>query len=396
MTLQKDVYIVSAVRTPMGSLSGSLSQFTAVQLGSKAIKGALEKASVDPSEVQEVVFGNVLTANLGQNPARQAALGAGIPDTVVCTTVNKVCASAMKATIVGAQSIILGTNDLVVVGGQESMTNTPYYIPKARSGCKYGNQQIIDGIIQDGLFDIYNNYQMGNAAEATATEYNITREQQDDFAIQSYKRAQEATAKGYFTEEIIPVEIPATKYKPASTVTVDEEISHLNETKLRNVRPAFVTGGTVTAPNSSTISDGAAALVLASKEKCEALGLKPIAKLTGWGEAAHDPAHFTTAPSKAIPKALKHANVSQDDIDFFEINEAFAVVSLTNQKILNIPSDKLNVFGGACSMGHPLGCSGARIIVTLLSVLKQKGGKIGCAAICNGGGGASSVIVELL
>jgi acetyl-CoA C-acetyltransferase len=396
MTLQKDVYFVSAVRTPIGSLSGSLSQFSAVQLGSIAIKGALEKANVKPEEVQEVFFGNVLTANLGQNPARQAALGAGIPNTVVCTTVNKVCASAMKASILGAQSIIIGENDLVVVGGQESMTNTPYYIPKARSGCRYGNQQLVDGIIQDGLYDVYNQYQMGVAADATAAEFNISREEQDDFAIRSYKLSQESTANGLIDDEIVPVEIPATKRTPASTVTVDDEINHLNEAKLRTVRPAFVTDGTVTAPNSSTISDGAAAIVLASKEKVEALGLKPIAKIIGWGEAAHDPAHFTTAPSLAIPKALKLAGKTQDEIDFFEINEAFAVVSLVNSKILNIPIEKLNVFGGACARGHPLGCSGARIMVTLINVLKKKGGKIGCAAICNGGGGASSVVLELV
>ncbi|ORX83920.1 acetyl-CoA acetyltransferase [Anaeromyces robustus] len=394
MTQTKDVYIVSAVRTPIGGLSGSLSQFTAVQLGSIAIKGAIEKANIKAEEVEEVFFGNVLTANLGQNPARQAALGAGIPNSVVCTTVNKVCASAMKASILGAQSILLGENDIVVVGGQESMTNTPYYIPKARSGCRYGNQQIVDGIIQDGLYDVYNQYQMGVAADATAAEYGISREEQDDFAIRSYKLSQETV--DLVADEIVPVEIPATKRTPAKTVTMDDEINHLNEAKLRAVRPAFVTDGTVTAPNSSTISDGASALVLASKEKVEELGLKPIAKIIGWGEAAHDPAHFTTAPSLAIPKALKHAHVSQDEVDFFEINEAFAVVSLVNSKILNIPIEKLNVFGGACSKGHPLGCSGARIMVTLINVLKKKGGKIGCAAICNGGGGASSVVLEVL
>jgi len=396
MTQQKDVYIVSAVRTPIGGLNGSLSQFTAVQLGSIAIKGALEKANVNPEEVQEVFFGNVLTANLGQNPARQAALGAGIPNSVVCTTVNKVCASAMKATILGAQTIILGENDLVVVGGQESMTNTPYYIPKARNGCRYGNQQLVDGIIQDGLYDVYNQYQMGVAADATAAEYKISRKEQDDFAIRSYKLSQESTENGLIDDEIVEVTIPATRRTPETTVTIDDEINHLNESKLRAVRPAFVTDGTVTAPNSSTISDGAAAIVLASKEKVDALGLKPIAKIIGWGEAAHDPAHFTTAPSLAIPKALKHAGKSQDEVDFFEINEAFAVVSLVNSKILNIPIEKLNVFGGACARGHPLGCSGARIIVTLINVLKKNGGKLGCAAICNGGGGASSVVVELL
>jgi len=396
MTVQKEVYIVSAVRTPIGGLSGSLSQFSAVQLGTFAIKGALEKANVDPSEVQEVFFGNVLTANLGQNPARQAALGAGIPDSVVCTTVNKVCASAMKASILGAQSIILGENDLVVVGGQESMTNTPYYIPKARGGCRYGNQQLVDGIIQDGLYDVYNQYQMGVAADATAVEYNISREEQDDFAIRSYRLSQEANANGFDDDEIIPVVIPATKRTPGSVVTTDDEINHLNEAKLRAVRPAFVTDGSVTAPNSSTISDGASAIVLASKEKVDALGLSPIAKIIGWGDAAHDPAHFTTAPSLAIPKALKRAGKTQDEIDFFEINEAFAVVSLVNSKILNIPLEKLNVFGGACSRGHPLGCSGSRIMVTLINVLKKKGGKYGCAAICNGGGGASAVVIELL
>jgi len=394
MTQTKDVYIISAVRTPIGGLSGSLSQFTAVQLGSIAIKGAIEKANIKAEEVEEVFFGNVLTANLGQNPARQAALGAGIPNSVVCTTVNKVCASAMKASILGAQSILLGENDIVVVGGQESMTNTPYYIPKARSGCRYGNQQIVDGIIQDGLYDVYNQYQMGVAADATAAEYNISREEQDDFAIRSYKLSQETV--DLVADEIVPVEIPATKRTPAKTVTMDDEINHLNEAKLRAVRPAFVTDGTVTAPNSSTISDGASALVLASKEKVDELGLKPIAKIIGWGEAAHDPAHFTTAPSLAIPKALKHAHISQDEVDFFEINEAFAVVSLVNSKILNIPIEKLNVFGGACSKGHPLGCSGARIMVTLINVLKKKGGKIGCAAICNGGGGASSIVLEVL
>ncbi|KAJ3409012.1 erg10, acetyl-CoA C-acetyltransferase [Chytridiales sp. JEL 0842] len=392
------VYIVAAVRTPIGGFGGSLASFTAPQLGSIAIKGALSKAGVPATEVDEVIFGNVLSAGLGQNPARQAALGAGLPNSVPCTTVNKVCASGSKSIALAAQAILTGSADVVVAGGMESMSNVPYYLPKQRWGSKYGNQEVLDGLVKDGLTDVYNNYLMGNAAEVCAKEHGFGRTDQDDYAIKSYQKAQAATAAGDFKEEIIPVEIPGARGKPGKVITTDDEVENLNVEKLRAVKPAFITDGTgtVTAPNASTLSDGAAALILVSKSKLESLKLTPLAIVRGWADAAQEPERFTTAPALAIPKSLKHAKIPITSVDYFEVNEAFSVVSLANMKILNLDANKVNVFGGAVAMGHPLGCSGARIVVTLLSVLRKRGGKIGCAGICNGGGGASALVVELV
>lgn len=395
----KEVFIVSAVRTPIGGFGGSLSTFTATQLGSIAIKAALEKANIPADHVEEVFFGNVLSANLGQNPARQCALGAGLPNSVVCTTLNKVCASGSKAIILAAQAILLGTADVVVAGGTESMSNVPYYLPQQRWGSKYGNQEIIDGVQKDGLFDVYNKYLMGNAAEDTATEYNLSREMQDDYAISSYERSQAAHANGDFKDEIVPVEIQGARGKPGKIVTTDDEVSNLNKEKLRSIKAAFPTAdgkGTVTAPNSSTLSDGSAALIIASSDYCKKHNLKPIAKILGWGEAACEPSRFTIAPSLAVPKALKMASLSISQVDYFELNEAFSVVALANSQILNLDKEKVNVFGGAVSIGHPLGCSGARIVVTLANVLNKKKGKIGVTGICNGGGGASAIVIASL
>ncbi|CUS07321.1 unnamed protein product [Tuber aestivum] len=390
------VYIVSAARTPLGGFQGSLSSLTATQLGSHAIKAALAKVpAIEAANVEEVFFGNVLSANLGQNPARQCALGAGLAQSTVCTTINKVCASGMKAIILGAQTIIIGNADIVVAGGTESMSNTPYYIPTARSGARYGNQQMVDGVVRDGLSDAYDNQAMGFAAEECAQDYTFSREDSDAYAIKSYQRAQEAVANKWFTEEIAPIEVSGGRGKPNVLVEVDDEPKNLNISKLKTVRPVFVPGtGTVTAANASPISDGASALVLVSEAKLAELNLAPLAKIIGWGEAAKAPSKFTTVPSLAIPKALKHAGLSQEQVDFFEINEAFSVVALANAKILGLDEAKVNVNGGAVALGHPLGCSGARIVTTLLHVLKQRKGRIGAAGICNGGGGASSIIVE--
>jgi len=389
----KEVYIISAVRTPLGSFGGKLSALSAVELGSIAIKGALEKANVDPKEVQEVIMGNVLSANLGQAPARQASIGAGIGYNVPCTTVNKVCSSGMKAVMFGAQSIMIGQNDVVVAGGMESMSNVPYYVPKARFGYKYGNAALVDGLAHDGLHEVYNNFAMGNCADNTAREMNISREAQDEFAIQSYNRSAEAWKKGAFKDEVIPVEI---KGRKGETIVIDEDEEYKNVMfdKIPSLRPVFDKEGTVTAANASTMNDGASALILMSKEKAEELGLKPIAKILGFADAAQDPIWFTTAPALAIPKAIKNAGLTADDVDFYEINEAFAAVALANQKELNLSSDKVNIHGGAVSLGHPLGASGARIIATLNSVLHQQNGKIGVAGICNGGGGASAIVIE--
>jgi acetyl-CoA C-acetyltransferase len=391
----KEVYIVSAVRTPLGSFGGKLSGLTAVELGSIAIKGALQKAGVDPSEVQEVMMGNVISANLGQAPARQAAVGAGLGYNVPCTTVNKVCASGMKAVMFAAQSIMTGQNDLVVAGGMESMSNVPYYIPKGRFGYKYGNAELVDGLVKDGLFEAYYKFPMGNCADNTAKEMNISREEQDTYAIQSYTRSAEAWKSGAFKDEVIPVEIAGRK---GETILIeeDEEFKNVMFDKIPTLRPVFEKDGTVTAANASTMNDGASALVLASKEKVEELGLTPIAKIRGFADAAQDPLWFTTAPALAIPKAIKNARLSAEEIDYYEINEAFAAVAIANQRELNLNNDKLNVFGGAVSLGHPLGASGARIITTLCSVLDQKNGKIGVAGICNGGGGASAIVIEKL
>ena len=391
----KEVYIVSAVRTPLGSFGGKLSGLTAIELGSIAIKGALSKAGVKAEEVQEVFMGNVLSANLGQAPARQASIGAGVGYNVPCTTINKVCASGMKAVMFGAQSIMLGINDVVVTGGMESMSNVPFYVPKARFGYKYGNAELVDGLVKDGLFEAYYKFPMGNCADNTAREMKITREEQDAYAIQSYQRSAESWANGSFKDEVIPVELQGRK---GETILIeeDEEFKQVMFDKIPSLKPVFEKDGTVTAANASTMNDGASALVLMSKEKMEELGLKPLAKIRGFADAATDPLWFTTAPALAIPKAIKHAGLTEADIDYYEINEAFAAVALANQRQLNLDNDKLNVFGGAVSLGHPLGASGARIITTLNSVLHQKSGKIGVAAICNGGGGASAMVIEKL
>ncbi|MCH2216029.1 MAG: acetyl-CoA C-acyltransferase [Flavobacteriales bacterium] len=391
----KEVYIVSAVRTPIGSFNGSLSSVSATQLGAAAIKGAMSKIKLDPKDVDEVLMGSVLQAGLGQAPSRQAAMFAGIGDQVPCTTVNKVCASGMKAISQGAQSIMLGDADVVVAGGMESMSNVPHYLPGSRLGTKLGNMTMLDGLVFDGLTDVYNQKHMGTCGDLCAEEYNITREDQDNFAIESYERSAKAWAAGKFTDEVVPVAIPQRKGDPIM-VTEDEEYKNVKMEKIPNLRPVFSKEGTVTAANASTLNDGAAAVILMSKEKAESLGVTPIAKIVSYADAAHAPEWFTTAPSKAIPKALDKAGLQNSDIDFWELNEAFSVVALANMKELELDPQKVDVHGGAVSLGHPLGCSGARIVVTLLNVLKQNGGKRGCAGICNGGGGASAMIVELL
>lgn len=392
--MSKEVYIVAGARTPIGSFGGALAEVPATRLGATAIKGALEKAGIKPEDVQEVYMGNVLSANVGQAPARQAALFAGLPHNVVCTTVNKVCASGMKAVMLAANAIRLGEADIVVAGGMESMSNTPHYLPSSRNGIKYGNGEIIDGILKDGLWDVYNNYPMGMAAELCAEECKISREQQDEFTVESYKRAQHAIASGYFKNEIVPVTI-ATK-KGDVVVDRDEEADRVMFDKIPGLRPVFKKDGTVTAANASTINDGAAALVLASAEAVARLGLKPIGKFIAGADAAKAPEWFTTAPSDALPKALDRAGLSKDDIDAWEINQAFAVVSIANEQLLGLDRSKVDQWGGGVSLGHPIGCSGARIIVTLLSVLAANGGRYGAAGICNGGGGASAVVVERL
>lgn len=388
-----EVYIVSAVRTAMGSFGGSLASVSATKLGAAAIKGALEKINLSPSEVQEVLMGCVLQSNLGQAPARQAAKFAGLPDHVICTTVNKVCASGMKAIMLGAQSIILGDHDVVVVGGMENMSQVPYYLEQARYGYKFGNGALIDGISKDGLTDVYHNYPMGVAAELCATDCNITREEQDAYAIESYTRSANAWKAGKFDAEVVPVVIPQKKGDPI-VVSHDEEYKNVKFDKIPGLNPVFKKDGTVTAANASTINDGASALVLMSKQKMEALGLKPLAKIVSYADAEQAPEWFTTAPSKAIPKALAKAGKSLNDVDFFEINEAFSVVSLANNKELKLDAAKVNVNGGAVSLGHPLGSSGSRIVVTLVHVLHQNNAKLGVAGICNGGGGASAMVIE--
>ncbi|KAG7989896.1 hypothetical protein I3843_03G260300 [Carya illinoinensis] len=393
----RDVCIVGVARTPMGGFLGSLSSLPATKLGSIAIEAALKKANVDPSTVQEVIFGNVLSANLGQAPARQAALGAGIPNSVVCTTVNKVCASGMKATMLAAQSIQLGINDVVVAGGMESMSNAPKYIAEARKGSRFGHDSIVDGMLKDGLWDVYGDCAMGSCAELCADKHTITREQQDDFAIQSFERGIAAKDAGAFAWEIVPVEVSGGRGKPSTIVDKDEGLGKFDAAKLRKLRPSFKeSGGSVTAGNASSISDGAAALVLVSGETAVKLGLQVIAKIKGYADAAQAPDFFTTAPALAIPKAISNAGLEASQIDFYEINEAFAVVALANQKLLGLNPEKVNVHGGAVALGHPLGCSGARILVTLLGVLKQKNGKCGVGGVCNGGGGASALVVELV
>ncbi|WKN32518.1 acetyl-CoA C-acyltransferase [Porifericola rhodea] len=389
----EEVYIVSAVRTPIGSFGGSLSALSAIELGAVAIKGALQRAKLEPQQVQEVLMGNVVSANLGQAPARQAAVAAGIPYEVPCTTINKVCSSGMKSVMFAAQSIMLGQQDIIVAGGMESMSNIPYYLPKARFGYKYGGGELVDGLEKDGLFEAYYKFAMGNCADNTAKEMQISREEQDEYAVNSYKRVAAATESGQLGEEIVPVDVPQRKGEPL-IIQEDEEYKRVNYEKIPSLRPVFSKEGTVTAANASTINDGASALILMSKKKADELNIKPLAKIRSFADAAQDPLWFTTAPSLAIPKAMKMADISQADVDFFEINEAFSAVAIANTRKLELNPEKVNVFGGAVALGHPLGCSGARIITTLNNVLNQKDGSIGVAGICNGGGGASAIVIE--
>ncbi len=389
----KEVYIVSAIRTPLGSFGGSLKGFSATQLGGFAIKAAVEKAGIKPENVDEVYMGAVIQANLGQAPARQAAKFAGLPNEVICTTINKVCASGMKSIALAAQSIMLGDADIVVAGGMESMSNVPFYSDSMRWGNKYGNVSMIDGLVKDGLTDVYDGKAMGNAAEMCATTCNISREDQDNFAIESYKRSQAASQNGKFDNEIVPVAIPQKKGDPIM-FSKDEEPFNVKFDKIPDLKSPFVKDGSVTAANASTMNDGAAALVLMSKEKADAMGIKPIAKIRAFADAEQAPEWFTTSPSLAVPKAVEKAGLKMDDIHFWELNEAFSVVGIENTKRMNLDAAKVNVNGGAVSLGHPLGCSGARIIVTLINVLKQNNGVYGAAGICNGGGGASAMVIE--
>lgn len=387
------VYIVAAVRTPMGSFNGMLSGISAPKLGSVAIKGALTKSGLNPSDVDEVYFGNVLQAGVGQAPARQAAILAGLPESTPCTTVNKVCASGMKSISLGVSSIMLGHNDIVVTGGMENMSQVPHYLPNSRTGYKYGDFKAIDGLAHDGLRDVYNEYMMGTAADLTAKKFDISREEQDNFAINSYKQTAKSWTSGKFNDEVIPVPIPQRKGDPIM-MTEDEEYKNVNFDKIPNLRPVFEKDGSVTAANASTINDGAACVILVSEKKLKELGLEPMAEVLSFADAAHQPELFTTAPSVALPIALERAGCSINDVDAFELNEAFSVVGLVNNKLLNLDASKVNINGGAVSMGHPLGASGARIVVTLLHVLKQNSGSLGAAAICNGGGGASAMVIK--
>ena len=391
----KEVYIVSAVRTPMGSFGGQLAGISATSLGATAITGALEKSKVSVDAVDEVFMGNVCQANLGQAPAKQASLGAGIFNTVPCTTVNKVCSSGMKAIMFGAQSIQLGHAEIIVAGGMESMSNIPYYLPKVRWGLKFGESTMIDGLQKDGLVDAYDNNAMGVCADATAKKYNISREEQDEFAINSYKKAAKSTEDGKFSAEITPVSIPQRKGDPV-LMSEDEEYKKVRFEKIPSLRPAFTKDGTVTAANASTINDGASALILASADAVKKYGLHPIARIVSYADASHDPAWFTTAPTLAAPKALKRAGLAKSDVDLFEVNEAFSVVTMAFNKELDIDPSKVNVNGGAVALGHPLGSSGSRITTTLIHALADSGGKYGCATLCNGGGGASAIVLESL
>ncbi|MFD2890589.1 acetyl-CoA C-acyltransferase [Flavobacterium chuncheonense] len=390
--MNKKVVIVSAVRTPIGSFMGALSSVPATKLGAAAIKGALNKINLNPTEVDEVLMGNVVQAGNGQAPARQAAIFAGIPDTVPCTTINKVCASGMKAVMQGAQAIMAGDADVVVAGGMENMSLIPHYV-HMRNGVKFGPTSLVDGMQKDGLTDAYDNNAMGVCADLCATEHNISREEQDNFAIQSYTRSAAAWDSGKFDSEIVPVEVPQRR-GDAIVVSKDEEYTNVKLDKIPALAAVFTKEGTVTAANASTINDGAAALILMSEEKANALGLKPLAYIKSYADAAQEPKWFTTAPAKALPKALDKAGLAISDIEYFEFNEAFSVVGLANAKILGLDNNKVNVNGGAVSLGHPLGCSGARIIVTLINVLEQNNAKLGAAAICNGGGGASAIVIE--
>lgn len=390
----KEVFIVSAVRTPIGSFGGALSTVPATKLGSIAIEGAIKKAGIKPEIIDEVFMGNVLQANEGQAPARQAALFAGVPNTVPCTTINKVCASGMKSIMFAAQTILLGDNDVVVAGGMENMSQVPHYLPNMRTGLKLGDAKLLDGMVKDGLWDVYNNYHMGNAGELCAKEYGFTREEQDEVAIESYKRSAAAWSNGNFNDEIVPVVI-STK-KGDIIVSEDEEYKNVKFDKISKLKPVFQKDGTITAANASTLNDGASALILMSGEKVKELGLKPIAKIVGYGDAAGAPKWFTTAPAKAVPIALKKAGLKIEDIAYFEFNEAFAVVPMAAMKDLNLSKDIVNVWGSGCSLGHPLGNTGARIAVTLISILRKNNAKFGAASLCNGGGGASALIIEAL
>ncbi len=388
----KEVYIVSAVRTAIGSFGGTLAGVSATKLGATAIKGALEKINLDGKLVNEVFMGSVLQANLGQAPARQAAKFAGLPDNVICTTVNKVCASGMKSIMLAAQSIMLGENDIVVAGGMENMSSVPFYSDSTRWGAKYGNTQLIDGLAKDGLIDVYGDFPMGNCAEICAKDMHFSREEQDAFAIESYKRSAAAWATGKYKDEVIPVTVKTKKGEVE--FSEDEEYKNVNFDKIPTLKPVFQKDGSVTAANASTMNDGAAALILMSKEKADELGIKPIAKIKGFADAAQAPEWFTTTPSLAVPKAVEKAGLKMADIGYYELNEAFSVVGLANIKLMKLDASKVNVNGGAVSLGHPLGASGARIIVTLLNVLKQNNSKYGAAGICNGGGGASAMVIE--
>tara|TARA_Y100000813_G_scaffold137591_1_gene99661 strand:- start:52 stop:1230 length:1179 start_codon:yes stop_codon:yes gene_type:complete len=391
----KEVVIISAVRTPIGSFGGCFSNISATLLGSIAIKGALEKINLSPEKVDEVYMGNVLQANLGQAPARQAAIAAGISQEVPCTTINKVCSSGMKSIMLAAQSIICGDNDVVIAGGMENMSAVPHYFAKGRNGQKLGDMELIDGLVKDGLTDVYNNIHMGNCAELCAKEMNFSREQQDAFAIESYKRSADAWENGKFKDEVIPVAVPQRRGNDI-IISEDEEYKNVKMEKIPNLRPVFDKNGTVTAANASTLNDGAAALLLMSSEKAKELAIKPLAKIRSYADAAHQPKWFTTAPAKALSIALNKANLSTSDVDYFELNEAFSVVGLANIEKLGLDNTCVNVNGGAVSLGHPLGCSGARIIVTLLHVLQHNDAKVGAAGICNGGGGASALVVEMI
>jgi len=389
----KQVYIVSAVRTPIGSFGGSLASFSATQLGSFAIKAAIERAGIQASDVQEVYMGNVLAANLGQAPVTQASIGAGIPNTTPGTTINKVCASGMKSIMLGAQSIMLGENDIVVAGGMESMSNVPYYLEKARNGYRLGHGQVLDGLVKDGLWDVYKDFHMGNATEICASTYQISREEQDAYAIESYKRSMASYDKGLFKDEIVPVEVPQ-RGKDPLMVAEDEEFRKVDFNKIPGLKPAFQKDGTVTAANASKLNDGASAVVLMSKEKADAMGIKPLAEIVSFADAQQAPEWFTTAPSKALPKALAKAGLTKEQIDFYEINEAFSAVAIANNKEMGLNPSKVNVNGGAVALGHPLGSSGCRIVVTLAHVLKQNNATYGAAGICNGGGGASAIVIK--
>ena len=389
----KNVVITSYSRTPIGSFGGKLATVSATKLGAHAIKSAISKSKIKPSQVEEVYMGNVISAGLGQAPARQAAIFAGLDQNTPCTTINKVCASGMKSIMIAAQSIKSGERDIVVAGGMENMSNIPFYLEKARKGYRLGHGQITDGLVLDGLTDVYNQTHMGVCGELCAEEMNITKEEQDNFAIQSYEKSKDAWEKKLFESEVSPIEIPQRRGEPL-VVNEDEEFRNINFEKFKNLRPVFKKEGTITAGNASTLNDGAAAIVLMSEEKAKELNIKPIAKIISYADASQEPEWFTTAPAKAIPKALEKANLNKNDIDYWELNEAFSVVGIANIKKLELDPEKVNIFGGAVSLGHPLGCSGARIIVTLLNILEKKGAKIGGAGICNGGGGASAMIIE--